>query len=164
MATTEESLATTFSAYNPQSIVIDHEGAPSSLLLRFIHNNVTPSRIDELRTALQQRYPDDLIISDMVEIDKPAVFIRNITHISEGQLKELLADTIDSIESIQMIGRAMAKDKAPSMAVCYFNSQEKALSCVKKLHNMIVGEDETKISVSYRYRTCMVCDCRIYIY
>jgi hypothetical protein len=149
-ATTSESLTASFSAYNPEAVTIDHN-ASSSILLRFspFRGYDVRSRLDQLVSSIQRQHPD-LIVSDIEEIKKPAVFFRNISHLNKEQLHKLIADYSGSIERIQMIGKAVAKDKVPSMAIAYFSNEQDALGCVRSLHNTIVGEERKKISVSYR--------------
>lgn len=152
-ATTSESLSASFSAYNPEAITIDHDASSSSILLRFSpeDGDDIQNRLEELISSLQRHHPDLIVSADVEEINKPAVFFRNISHLNEIQLQELIANYSDFIERIQMIGKAVAKDKVPSMAIVYFSKEEDALDCVRTLHNTIVGEDRRKISVSYRY-------------
>ena len=149
-ATTSESLTASFSAYNPEAVTIDHN-ASSSILLRFspFRGYDVRSRLDQLVSSIQRQHPN-LIVSDIEEIKKPAVFFRNISHLNKEQLHKLIADYSGSIERIQMIGKAVAKDKVPSMAIAYFSNEQDALDCVRTLHNTIVGEERKKISVSYR--------------
>jgi len=150
-ATTIESLTTSFSACNPQAVMIDHDTSSSSILLRFspMDSSDIQANVEQLESSLQKQHPD-LIITDIVNIPKPAVFFRNISHLNDEELQKLIAEYSDSIERIQMIGKAVAKDKVPSMAIAYFANQDDALDCVHALHNTIVGKDRRKISVTYR--------------
>ena len=151
-ATTSDSLTASFSAYSPEAVTIDHDASSSSILLRFSPSDGydVQNRLEQLVSLIQRQHPD-LIVSDIEEIKKPTVFFRNISHLNEKQLHELIADYSDSIERIQMIGKAVAKDKVPSMAIAYFSNEQDALGCVRTLHNTIVGEERRKISASYRY-------------
>lgn len=77
---------------------------------------------------------------------KPAVFLRNISHLEDQTLDTLLKAHRAQIERVQVLCPSEAK--LANMAVAYFNSEESALECVAKLHGSIV--DGRRVTANYR--------------
>ena len=86
-----------------------------------------------------------LRVTRLVELKKPAVFLRNIAHITEEQLAVLLKEF--KVERQQLL-RA-SKDVCADMAVLYFPSEAEALRCAAALKGLSFAGK--KIGVAYRF-------------
>lgn len=86
-------------------------------------------------------------MSEVRDLKRPALFLRNIEHIEDESLETLFADYLPSIERIQLLRPKPAR--LANMAVVYFRSEEAAFACLGKLHSAVV--DGERIAVAYRW-------------
>jgi hypothetical protein len=83
-------------------------------------------------------------VSEGVLMDKPALYIRNIKHLDESKIASLFEN--QPLQRIQYV--RTSKDGFLDMAIVYFNSEEKALTCLNELKETTV--DGKRLTLAYR--------------
>lgn len=100
-----EQLQQSFSVYDPKAIQINKNTPSTSISLRFINddNNTILDKVKILQLQLQNN-KEGYVISDVKELKKPCLFLRNISHLSNEKVEKLLVNFKDNILRSQFIG------------------------------------------------------------
>lgn len=118
--------------------------APYSALIRL---KGLPRDTESIRKQLESITVDGVhpVVSEEKLLHKPALFLRNLTSVSEDALRTLFAD-IPGVERVQWSHKS--KDIMGDLAVVYFISEETAFSALRRIKGMTL--DGAKLTVNFR--------------
>jgi len=96
--------------------------------------------------ALNKNSPGAFKVRQVCGIRKPALFLRKVSHLKDQSMESLLGSDMANVERLVFL--RPSEHRRPDMVVAYFNSEDSAFECARKIHNKVV--DGSRVSAVYR--------------